>query len=113
LPFTNSNSTIKTFRHALSLDEVGDLCSFKTAITNYRLQHRSKFRPNYYHRTSPGTAPAKPGSGSSSASEQSQTTQYFNSDAVETGEPDVLEVWFAGCHTGNVYMLAQYDQQFK
>lgn len=25
LPFTNSNSAIKTFRHALSLDEVSDL----------------------------------------------------------------------------------------
>lgn len=33
LPFTTANTTIKTFRHALSLDE-----------------HRVKFRPNLYHR---------------------------------------------------------------
>jgi len=36
LPFTTSNLTIKTFRHALSLDE-----------------HRAKFRPNLYHRPAP------------------------------------------------------------
>ncbi|RXW24075.1 hypothetical protein EST38_g1771 [Candolleomyces aberdarensis] len=32
LPFTNSNTSVKTFRHALSLDE-----------------HRARFRPNRYH----------------------------------------------------------------
>jgi len=32
LPFTNSNTSIKTFRHALSLDE-----------------HRAKFRPSFFH----------------------------------------------------------------
>ncbi|TFK52162.1 hypothetical protein OE88DRAFT_1711915 [Heliocybe sulcata] len=36
LPFTTSNTTIKTFRHALSLDE-----------------HRAKFQPNLYHRPAP------------------------------------------------------------
>ncbi|KAI0953205.1 hypothetical protein AcW1_007484 [Taiwanofungus camphoratus] len=36
LPFITSNTTIKTFRHALSLDE-----------------HRAKFRPNLYHRPAP------------------------------------------------------------
>ncbi|KAI0074015.1 hypothetical protein K474DRAFT_1665915 [Panus rudis PR-1116 ss-1] len=36
LPFTTSNTIIKTFRHALSLDE-----------------HRCKFRPNLYHRPAP------------------------------------------------------------
>ncbi|TFK34711.1 hypothetical protein BDQ12DRAFT_726579 [Crucibulum laeve] len=41
LPFTNSNSSIKTFRHALSLDE-----------------HRTKFRPNSYHRSAPNAAGA-------------------------------------------------------
>jgi hypothetical protein len=37
LPFTNSNESIKTFRHALSLDE-----------------RRAKFKPNRYHRPAPG-----------------------------------------------------------
>ncbi|KAH9936398.1 uncharacterized protein B0H18DRAFT_1082009 [Fomitopsis serialis] len=36
LPFVANNTTIKTFRHALALDE-----------------HRAKFRPNLYHRPSP------------------------------------------------------------
>ncbi|KAI0755060.1 hypothetical protein C8Q80DRAFT_407644 [Daedaleopsis nitida] len=38
LPFTTSNTTIKTFRHALSLDE-----------------HRVRFLPNLYHRPEPGS----------------------------------------------------------
>ncbi|KAF9029438.1 hypothetical protein BDZ89DRAFT_1065404 [Hymenopellis radicata] len=37
LPFTTSNKSIKTFRHALSLDE-----------------HRARFKPNLYHRPAPG-----------------------------------------------------------
>ena len=36
MPFTTTNTTIKTFRHALSLDE-----------------HRAKFQPNLYHRLTP------------------------------------------------------------
>ncbi|TCD70154.1 hypothetical protein EIP91_004624 [Steccherinum ochraceum] len=42
LPFTTANTTIKTFRHALSLDE-----------------HRVKFRPNLYHRPAPDAEGAK------------------------------------------------------
>jgi len=42
LPFTTSNDAIKTFRHALSLDE-----------------RRVKFRPNMWHRPSPVTRPGK------------------------------------------------------
>ncbi|KAH8104636.1 hypothetical protein BXZ70DRAFT_600191 [Cristinia sonorae] len=42
LPFTTANTTIKTFRHALSLDE-----------------HRVKFRPNLYHRPAPDADAAK------------------------------------------------------
>ncbi|KAJ3502100.1 hypothetical protein NLJ89_g9037 [Agrocybe chaxingu] len=36
LPFTNSNSSIKTFRHALSLDEVSRLSSFPTVGAYWR-----------------------------------------------------------------------------
>ncbi|KAH9947605.1 hypothetical protein B0H21DRAFT_323664 [Amylocystis lapponica] len=42
LPFTMANTTIKTFRHALSLDE-----------------HRAKFRPNLYHWPAPTAAGAR------------------------------------------------------
>ncbi|KAJ3524701.1 hypothetical protein NM688_g8517 [Phlebia brevispora] len=41
LPFTTSNTTIKVFRHALSLDE-----------------HRAKFRPNLYQRPPPQAEPS-------------------------------------------------------
>ncbi|KAG9016007.1 hypothetical protein FRB90_003866 [Tulasnella sp. 427] len=42
LPFTASNTIIKTFRHALALDE-----------------HRAKFKPNPWHRAAPTAAAAK------------------------------------------------------
>jgi len=63
LPFTNSNTSIKTFRHALSLDE-----------------HRAKFRPNFFHGPYPHP----------SVDAQSTSPNGF--------KPDVLEVWFSGCH---------------
>lgn len=42
LPFTASNTIVKTFRHALALDE-----------------HRAKFKPNPWHRSAPSAAAAK------------------------------------------------------
>ncbi|KAG8959425.1 hypothetical protein FRC05_007819, partial [Tulasnella sp. 425] len=42
LPFTASNTIVKTFRHALTLDE-----------------HRAKFEPNPWHRAAPSAAAAK------------------------------------------------------
>ncbi|KAH7925576.1 hypothetical protein BV22DRAFT_1064625 [Leucogyrophana mollusca] len=140
LPFTDSNTSIKTFRHALALDE-----------------HRAKFRPNLYHR--PMTAapnpevagsPKKPGffaklgltkrgrknkskskpkdrdSGKKETHHHSRVeivvqqpkrtivvveeTDTTGPSAPSCPEPspdtDVLEVWFAGCHSdvggGNV-----------
>ncbi|KAH0831959.1 hypothetical protein J3R83DRAFT_12847 [Lanmaoa asiatica] len=132
LPFTDSNTAIKVFRHALSLDE-----------------HRSRFRPNLYHwptqvdkhdeladlenaaarkfhvvksafkrpfkknnprvqivNCGPVFDGAQPkGRGDEVASDRTQPEAEF---VVE--EPfsctDVLEVWFSGCHTdiggGNV-----------
>jgi len=115
LPFINSNTDIKTFRHALSLDE-----------------HRTKFRPNYYHRTPPrsaqhdqkasssvGVSSSNPSAtlhseqgqsnekknkrfgfvGNNSTAQSIQLKQHLSSDAMETGEPDIKEVWFAGCHS--------------
>jgi len=118
LPFTTTNTTIKTFRHALSLDE-----------------HRAKFRPNLYHRSSldgnQDTNPAsidfngdlsartsseiceriKPKKRGAHPLERAQTWRPFSGKRKETNviiredpsghegtETDVLEVWFAGCH---------------
>ncbi|KAI6147469.1 hypothetical protein BKA82DRAFT_495980 [Pisolithus tinctorius] len=107
LPFTDSNTFVTTFRHALSLDE-----------------HRAKFRPNLYHR------PMKNQKPSLAQKVTSRVTRVFNllrgkhhvssegDNPAENGtsepgperpalpETDVLEVWFAGCHSdiggGNV-----------
>ncbi|KIO06148.1 hypothetical protein M404DRAFT_495980 [Pisolithus tinctorius Marx 270] len=107
LPFTDSNTFVTTFRHALSLDE-----------------HRAKFRPNLYHR------PMKNQKPSLAQKVTSGVTRVFNllrgkhhvssegDNPAENGtsepgperpalpETDVLEVWFAGCHSdiggGNV-----------
>ncbi|EMD39825.1 hypothetical protein CERSUDRAFT_81159 [Gelatoporia subvermispora B] len=112
LPFTASDTAIKTFRHALSLDE-----------------HRTKFRPSLYHRSTPSSS-------SSSGTTTDSTTPVVDAKVVAklrkqidslnrshmkkkdstTPAPtdseaqdldpqytpithtDVLEVWFAGCH---------------
>jgi uncharacterized protein (DUF2235 family) len=85
LPFTNTNTDIKIFRHALSLDE-----------------HRACFRPNLYHFPSPNQY-RDPQKGSSSSS----------AIPVGTPEPNVREVWFAGCHndvgSGSVENTAPYS----
>jgi len=116
LPFTNSNSAIKTFRHALSLDE-----------------HRAKFRPTTYHLPAPtesaarydpehASSPKKGDDSSSSEAEGSALLEkkkrsgFFGrgqTKVKQTGKAiapvlaeevdhqldDVLEVWFAGCHS--------------
>jgi uncharacterized protein (DUF2235 family) len=141
LPFTNSNRSIKTFRHALALDE-----------------RRTKFQPNYYHRPPPcdsaivGSTSAprhlinrqqgsqsdgstlstdsdvaqcqflgrmasktkklkkpKPTERARKAMDSDETihsgmqvnTTVHESDLEQLGPvDDVLEVWFAGCHSG-------------
>ncbi|KZT42652.1 hypothetical protein SISSUDRAFT_979749 [Sistotremastrum suecicum HHB10207 ss-3] len=81
LPFVSSNTAIRVFRHALSLDE-----------------HRVKYIPNTWHRTAP--TPTE-------AARDPQKASYasgYNSPHEKMGhetrpETDVLEVWFAGCHS--------------
>ncbi|EMD39907.1 hypothetical protein CERSUDRAFT_81231 [Gelatoporia subvermispora B] len=118
LPFTASNTTIKTFRHALSLDE-----------------HRTKFRPSLYHRPTSGSQPPSSSSPTTSSmrpavnakviarlqkkidrqNRRSNLKFWKKEKAVipAPSEPkpldigpqdepitytDILEVWFAGCH---------------
>ena len=105
LPFTSSNGAIKTFRHALSLDE-----------------HRAKFKANHYQKPTeeemkrgvqpgemPKAGPRGPATKSrislgskkrSSSQEQEQHERDFSAADAHNGETDVLEVWFAGCHCG-------------
>ena len=76
-------------------------------MRTFFLQHRTKFRPNYYHRTPPEVAQLHPKASSSNIS-----AHHLNSHSVETGEPDVKEVWFVGCHGGNsLSFVCHYDQR--
>ncbi|KAF7792614.1 hypothetical protein EIP86_003711 [Pleurotus ostreatoroseus] len=71
LPFTTSNTTIKTFRHALSLDE-----------------HRAKFRPNLYHRPPPDTpVPTPPQSPASRYDEKQPASPVATSPTSEVQRP--------------------------
>ncbi|TDL26426.1 hypothetical protein BD410DRAFT_520489 [Rickenella mellea] len=91
LPFTRSNTSIKTFRHAISLDE-----------------HRAKFKPNFYHRACEKDAKIEEKKyaherkkglralGQALSDKEKQELEMRYTD--RTKPTDVLEVWFAGCH---------------
>lgn len=116
LPFTSSNTSIRTFRHAVSLDE-----------------HRAKFKANLFNKPTdierhlglaPGEMPKSnpsPNANASSAPGASYTVQrpskpvkqkkkdardeeeledvlHAHDTDSASFETDVLEVWFAGCH---------------
>ncbi|TFK56426.1 hypothetical protein OE88DRAFT_15839 [Heliocybe sulcata] len=99
LPFTTNNTSIKTFRHAISLDE-----------------HRAKFKANHWHNYSPeqeklGTQPgdmptsyrrARPQIDEHNSSGDAKHTHKKKSQGPHSGrgwaKSDVMEVWFAGCH---------------
>jgi uncharacterized protein (DUF2235 family) len=72
LPFTASSTSTRYFRHAISLDE-----------------RRAKFKANYYHLQRPDDQGTIPG--------ELSDDEYDNGPTAA----DVLEVWFAGCHSGN------------
>ncbi|KIO32976.1 hypothetical protein M407DRAFT_210389 [Tulasnella calospora MUT 4182] len=81
LPFSSANTTIKTFRHALSLDE-----------------RRARFQPNLWHREADDEAAAR------RDPEHASLGRHFHPVAVLVDEvrelkTDVQEVWFAGCHS--------------
>ncbi|KAI0253206.1 hypothetical protein BJV78DRAFT_1123495 [Lactifluus subvellereus] len=95
LPFTASNTAVRYFRHAISLDE-----------------HRAKFKANYYHLLCPDD---DKGTKLGEMPRSNQRHPFYHSSyrhhhhhkgkkqAEEESddrpwETDVLEVWFAGCH---------------
>ncbi|KAF9258241.1 hypothetical protein L218DRAFT_877561 [Marasmius fiardii PR-910] len=103
LPFMTSNTHVRYFRHALSLDE-----------------HRAKFKPNLWHHQPqgqenlglpPGAMPKvrRPGRGGSKGGqdgpdppERNSTKSMKELERQYSGggdcTTDVEEVWFAGCH---------------
>ena len=103
LPFTSSNTSIRYFRHAISLDE-----------------HRAKFKSNHYHlRRSEDEKGIKSGEMPQSnhrfphyhrENHQHHHKSKSNEEAYDDGltETDVKEVWFAGCHCGNFLLVLRY-----
>jgi uncharacterized protein (DUF2235 family) len=101
LPFTASNTAIRYFRHALSLDE-----------------HRAKFKANHYHLQKPGDDKGiKPGEMPQSNHRfphyhrknhhhKSKSNGEENED--EPSRTDAKEVWFAGCHCGKVVLVLSW-----
>jgi uncharacterized protein (DUF2235 family) len=107
LPFTGSNTAIRYFRHAISLDE--RRAKFKANY--YHLRHsednkgtklgempRSNQRHPFYRKTHPHLFPH-------------YQSEAQNEDDYDDGrwETDVLEVWFAGCHSGMSSCLSNVD----
>ncbi|KAJ7133352.1 hypothetical protein C8R44DRAFT_849473 [Mycena epipterygia] len=88
LPFSTSNTIVRTFRHAVSLDE-----------------RRAKFKPNLWNRPnevektlsiSDQKAPKpKPSHPSKTRSMHLMESKY---DRDHTKPTDIEEVWFSGCH---------------
>ncbi|EJD04194.1 uncharacterized protein FOMMEDRAFT_167433 [Fomitiporia mediterranea MF3/22] len=108
LPFVGTNSSIRVFRHALSLDE-----------------HRVKFMPNFYHHSPDSDPKSAETAGSEAITAVPKTFSSPDQGAVKVNKPkakkmgkhrsesemfeatvnaqsgvdtDVLEVFFAGCH---------------
>ncbi|KAF9076955.1 hypothetical protein BDP27DRAFT_1414085 [Rhodocollybia butyracea] len=91
LPFTTSNNLIKTFRHALSLDE-----------------HRAKFRPKFAGHSIIKSPSDHPQEDDDSGTYDYKHAHRFNHHPRSTFEQrywkdpnqntDIEEVWFAGCH---------------
>ncbi|KAG6829309.1 hypothetical protein H0H92_004987 [Tricholoma furcatifolium] len=108
LPFTTSNTIVRTFRHAISLDE-----------------RRAKFKPNFWnrptedelalgihtvriptpepvHKNQKGHKASHPSRQTTSKDEQKLSTNekiFTEKDKSRNTTPtDIEEVWFAGCH---------------
>ena len=82
LPFIDFNTAIRTFRHALSLDE-----------------RRAKFKPLYYGGGATTVKTVAMGM-TVGAVGGAQVTL----DVEEAWFADVKEVWFAGCHCGACFL---------
>jgi len=131
LPFTSSNRSVKTFRHALALDE-----------------HRAKFKANVWHDIAPSAqaafydpeagSPIKdqleanvfkrawqhagetlnkaiPGVGTSSTKPVTVQDASMHEEPTPEedeypgrNETDVKEVWFAGCHAGQLVLIPKF-----
>ncbi|KAJ7708658.1 hypothetical protein B0H17DRAFT_1030373 [Mycena rosella] len=111
LPFTTSNTIVRTFRHAVSLDE--RRAKFKANLWNFPSDQEKKLG-THAPPTPPPTPPPKRGytsprpalrthfkTSTTPDDNMEQTkfeTEFSSHRRRTTRKTDVLEVWFAGCH---------------
>ncbi|KAI0756458.1 hypothetical protein C8Q80DRAFT_1090050 [Daedaleopsis nitida] len=100
LPFTQSNTAIRVFRHALALDE--RRARFKPALYRFVNAHDAKrgTQPGDMPKTDTAWATRKrvQGEGTSRKSQHRYEREFSQDDPDSDGNTDVLEVWFAGGH---------------
>ncbi|KAL0961236.1 hypothetical protein HGRIS_006201 [Hohenbuehelia grisea] len=114
LPFTTSNTVVRTFRHAVALDE--RRAKFKANLWNLPMPHEAKLGNPAHPPASPNVQPSKLPDASNSSSEKHPGHEHHSSFIRDSSEEyllsamerkysefrhrsDVEEVWFAGCHT--------------
>lgn len=112
LPFTASNTSIKTFRHAVSLDE--RRAKFKANLFNWATKEETELgtHPGDMPKSTavpdvpPPSTPKTNGNGKSSKGKDLHTLEReFSERDGCNHETDVLEVWFSGCHCGTNYFF--------
>ncbi|KAF5372302.1 hypothetical protein D9615_009237 [Tricholomella constricta] len=89
LPFTTSNTIVRTFRHAVSLDE--RRAKFKANLWNRPNEKESKLGVK-------GQKPDKPDKKKKPAHKNSLKKLEKKYSDVSDHPTDIEEVWFAGCH---------------
>jgi len=103
LPFTTSNMIVRTFRHAVSLDE--RRAKFKANLWNRPNDHEQQLgcegqKPLIREPSHDSTLPNPPKNGHSSTRKSRPTLNEMEKKYSVTcdKDTDVEEVWFAGCH---------------
>ena len=111
LPFVSSNSAIRYFRHAVSLDE--RRAKFKANLYNRPTEEEAKLGVQRGEMPKSGVD-AKAGmtevlqewidktknGAQREEQKQMQHEQEFSQSEPDACDTDTLEVWFAGCHCG-------------
>ncbi|KAI3604564.1 hypothetical protein WG66_008327 [Moniliophthora roreri] len=94
LPFTTSNTIVRTFRHAVALDE--RRAKFKANHWNRPQAHEEKLGVECKHQHGPGGHHAHDHEDPQSTKTLRALERKYGKDRnVQT---DIDEVWFAGCH---------------
>lgn len=108
LPFTTSNTVVRTFRHAVALDE--RRAKFKANLWNKPLPHEENLGTSKTPKVDASKVQHKKTTGDSDQSEkhssfiriseeEHELTQLERQYSELQGKPtDIEEVWFAGCH---------------